>query len=469
MTCSICFDSFNRSSRVVSKCPFCALETCRSCLQTYLLNDVSDTPRCINPTCGHGYSREFLDGELTQTFRLKTYKVHREKVLSDRERSRFPSTQDDVRAYVVSKTRASAISKEIATLHAHMSELREELMCIRTHIVNGLPVYDHRKALQILDQYKPIHKQLRMLRRELKQMRRIVGSYGRPSNVKAVQDTTRQEFIKPCPSDQCKGFLSTSWKCGLCDLWSCPTCHDVKGDSRDSEHTCDPNKVLTIQFLSKEAKSCPKCGVQICKIEGCDQMWCTSCNTGFNWRTGKLANGPIHNPHYFEWLLTRGEARPNDTHLHLGNCDFETDHAVTDVLSGTTDATERYLLQTWQLMRELQDVQGHRTHILADEKYRQFRVRYMANEMTEATWKITLQRYEKDANFHLANDNVRDVFVAASRDLIRQILEPGQDISAVSEQVVALFTYCNAASDVVSKRFMRRARTYAVRMQTHPD
>ena len=72
--CSICFESFNKSSRVATKCPYCALQTCRTCLQTYLLNDVSDIPKCINPTCGHGYSREFLDGELTQTFRLNTYK-----------------------------------------------------------------------------------------------------------------------------------------------------------------------------------------------------------------------------------------------------------------------------------------------------------------------------------------------------------------------------------------------------------
>jgi hypothetical protein len=222
--------------------------------------------------------------------------------------------------------------------------------------------------------------------------------------------------------------------------------------------------VLTVQFLAKVAKSCPKCGVQICKIEGCDQMWCTSCNTGFDWRTGKLANGPIHNPHYFEWLRSRGEAPPNSAQLvNFGDCDVVTDRAVAEALRGTTDATEPFLLQTWRLMRELQDDRGFRVQTAMDEKFRQLRVRYMANELTEAAWKRTLQRYEKDANFHAANHNVKDVFVTASRDLIRNVLDPGADLSLVKEQLVALFAYCNAASDAVSKRFMRRARVYALR------
>ena len=476
MSCSICFDPFNRSSRSVTQCPYCAIQTCRTCLQTYLLNDIGDIPRCINPDCGHGYSREFLDGELTQTFRLKTYRAHREKVLSDRERSQFPSTQADVRAYLAAKTRAAVISKEIVALSARISELHSEFIRLHTPSLAITDVDaqstchgDRAKTFQLLDQYiaavRPIAKKRQVLRRELNPLRRTVASYGRLVNARSVvQDTTRNEFIKQCPSNECKGFLSTSWKCGLCDVWSCPTCHEVKGNSRDAEHTCDPGKVLTVQFLSKVAKSCPKCGVQICKIEGCDQMWCTSCNTGFDWRTGKLANGPIHNPHYFEWLRSRGEAPPNSAQINLGgNCDFVTDRAVADALRGTTDVTEQYLLHAWQLMRELQDARGFRFQTAMDEKCRQIRVRYMANELTEVAWKKTLQRYEKDANFQLANNHVRDVFVTASRDLIRSVLDPGADLSLVKEQVDALFTYCNAASDAVSKRFMRRAHVYALR------
>jgi len=461
--CAVCFESFNHSSRVPTTCPYCAVQTCRTCLQTYLLHDISDTPCCVNPDCGHGYSREFLDGELTQTFRLKTYKAHREKVLSDRERARFPSTQADVRAYVDAKARSSALHAEMVALQARCTELTR-LHDAAWH-TSQQRQSDWKRYLAAI---RPFRKQLQLFRRELLPMRRIVESFGRVSHSHRDEPAvSRHEFIKPCPSDACKGFLSTSWKCGLCDLWSCPACHEVKGRIRDAPHTCDPDKVRTVQLIAKEARPCPKCGVPICKIEGCDQMWCTNCNTGFHWRTGRLADGPIHNPHYFAWLRSIRVAQPTATQrsaAYLGEnpCDdVAVDRAIVDALRGTTGATEKFMLRAWQLMRELQhDDLRVRARVDLEEKRRQLRVRYMANEMNEAAWKVALQRCEKDAHFHTAEHHVRDVFVTASRDLLRQIVQPGVDMEQVKVQLEALLAYCNAASERVSQRFMRRATTY---------
>ena len=487
MSCCICLDSFNKSTRCPSKCPYCSIQVCRTCLQTYLLGDVSDIPKCVNPECGHGYNREFLDGELTQTFRLKIYKAHREKVLSDRERSRFPSTQEDVHAYKVAKKRADEIKQEMQALETSIAALYTDSVKraqsdIRNYSYKQFAIrlqrpippqyqiedstfYAAQKTLtNYTKELRPFQKQLRPLRREWTRLRPIVHTYGRfraATNAVNTIVPERQEFIKACPSNNCKGFLSSAWKCGLCDLWSCPSCHEIKGDSRDAEHACDPDKVLTVQMIQKEAKSCPKCGVQICKIEGCDQMWCTSCNTGFNWRTGKIANGPIHNPHYFEWLRTQGIA-PVPAQLHAGNCDYVTDRAVTNALLGHPSDADRYLLRAWQLMRERQDRQQYGGADM-EEKHRVLRVRCMANEITEEEWKRTLQRYEKDAHFQLANNQIRDLFVGASRDLIRQVLEPGKDRAAVQAQVEELLAYCNTSANAVSKRFARRAHTYVLR------
>ena len=488
MSCCICFDTFNKSTRCPSKCPYCSIQICRTCLQTYLLGDSSDIPKCVNPECGHGYNREFLDGELTSTFRLKTYKAHRENVLSDRERSRFPSTQEDVHAYMAAKKTSETLSKNISELEKSISDLNTQtIKQAQRDIRNyGLKQFSIRLNREIPPQYqiedatyyaaqktyadylkavKPFQKQIRPLKRQLIPLRPILFTYGQrrvETNV-VVPELARQEFIKACPSNDCKGFLSSAWKCGLCDLWSCPSCHDVKGDSRDAEHICDPDKVLTVQMLQKEAKSCPKCGVSICKIEGCDQMWCTSCNTGFNWRTGKIANGPIHNPHYFEWLRSQGVAPTPAQGLRLGNCDFETDRAVTNALLGKPSESDKYLLRAWQLMRERQAQQQFGGTDM-EEKYRRLRVRYMANELAEVEWKRTLQRYEKDTNFQLANNQIRDVFVGATRDLIRQVLEAGKDRAAIQTQVEELLGYCNASADAVSKRFARCAHKYVPRV-----
>jgi hypothetical protein len=196
-SCAVCFESFNHSSRAPTTCPYCTVKTCRTCLQTYLLHDISDTPCCVNPDCGHGYSREFLDGELTQTFRLRTYKAHREKVLSDRERSRFPSTQADVRAYVDAKARSSALHAEMVALQARCTELTR-----RHDAAWHASTQRQSDWEQYLAAIRPFRKQMQLLRRELLPLRRIVESFGLVSHSRRDEPAaSRREFIKPCPSD----------------------------------------------------------------------------------------------------------------------------------------------------------------------------------------------------------------------------------------------------------------------------
>tara|TARA_B110000285_G_C15070408_1_gene587584 strand:- start:5 stop:1267 length:1263 start_codon:yes stop_codon:yes gene_type:complete len=110
-----------------------------------------------------------------------------------------------------------------------------------------------------------------------------------------------------CPDENCKGFLSNVWKCGLCEKWACKDCNHVKGTSQDSEHTCNKDDVETETLLKKDTKSCPKCQTPIYKIDGCDQMWCPECHTAFSWRTGNIETR-IHNPHFFEWQRKNGGA-----------------------------------------------------------------------------------------------------------------------------------------------------------------
>jgi hypothetical protein len=329
----------------------------------------------------------------------------------------------------------------------------------------------YEKAAKLVHKYRTkmgvIRRELWKLRHEASTLRPVLYTFGRRvqglgAGTAIISHEPRQSFIKACPAEECKGFLSTAWKCGLCELWSCPECHELKGATRDAEHACDKDKVLTVQLLQKEAKSCPKCGVQICKIEGCDQMWCTSCNTGFNWRTGKIAQGPVHNPHYFEYLRKQGLNPATPLPQNAGNCNFETDRNITRALDITTE-DDRYLLEAWRVMRE-NDQYRQNEENENEEKFRQLRVRFMAGEIQESYWKNSLQRLEKNMHFQRANNNIKDVFVNATRDLIRQIMVPGQDRAVVKKQVQELLEYCNTSADLVSKRFQRRAQKYVLRL-----
>ena len=416
----------------------------------------------------------------------------------DREKARLPSTQEDAQTFKVAKeafqthkTQLDIFLKQKAdccteavrkALHT-ISKYNED--CMRS--IHGKPhkyfpdlhstetrtlLADARKTLKAYKSaLRPINKEIGDHRAEMDRFRQAVYTFGRlrprgntvssgspPPPPPAT--TEKKTFIKPCPSNDCKGFLSTAWKCGLCELWTCPDCHEVKGESRDSDHTCDPDKVATATLLAKEAKGCPKCGVQICKIEGCDQMWCTHCNTGFNWRTGTVAKGPVHNPHYFEWLRSHGQnPTPNQA---PPNCDFQTDRLVSVALraEGFDKEDCRYLREVWYSMRATEAGIGVvRDH---EEKFRVLRVRYMADDLSEDDWKIALQRVEKDSYFQNADRQVKDVFVNASRDLVRQILDVDHDIGKIRKQVEELVAYCNASADAVSKRFHRKPTTYII-------
>jgi len=467
-TCVICLDNFNKSIRAPSECSYCHTKICRTCLQTYLLNEISEVPRCVNTDCRRGWEREFLDEQFTRTFRLTTYKEHREKVLADREKARLPSTQENAANYKI----AAQIYKET---NAELAILRKEEMDLNLRI------------------RKVEHRQHRA--------RLTFETFGRapmPADARPATDTTaatgtdtetvagtvaaatpkekHNVFIKPCPAPDCKGFLSTAWKCGLCDLWTCPDCHDLKGPVRDCEHTCDPEKVASAQLLAREAKSCPKCGVQICKISGCDQMYCTVCNTGFNWRTGKVAEGPVHNPHYFEWLRRQGR-EPTVQGAQL-DCTQNMDLNITRMLGGRPqnyymgnrnrseqkDTDDNYLLEAWRLMREYQDNARHEPNY--DDKFRELRVRFMVGQMNEADWKVELQRVEKDMNFYRAMEQVRELFVGACRDLIRQVLEPGANKTDIRRQVAEMIQYCNTSYEAVAKRFGRKTPQIKIVLST---
>ena len=130
------------------------------------------------------------------------------------------------------------------------------------------------------------------------------------------------KFIKNCGKANCSGLLSSKWICGTCKTKYCKHCGEAKGIATDLEiinydieeeetkqteeakadsHTCDPNLVETMKAIQKETKACPKCGINIYKIEGCSQMWCTNCHTAFDWTTRRIETGRIHNPHYYDW------------------------------------------------------------------------------------------------------------------------------------------------------------------------
>ena len=117
-----------------------------------------------------------------------------------------------------------------------------------------------------------------------------------------MKKCSKQNYLKKCPKSDCRGFLNNSYKCELCKTVACSKCFEIK----EENHVCNEDNVKTAELLRKDTKSCPNCSEMIHKIEGCNQMFCVSCGTGFDWKTLKIVTGVIHNPHYFEYHSKNG-------------------------------------------------------------------------------------------------------------------------------------------------------------------
>jgi hypothetical protein len=218
MSCNICCENF-KTARPKICCQYCEFEACRICCEKYILSE--EIPKCMEPGCGKEWSRKFLKEKFTNTFLTNVYKEHIESILFDKEKALLPATQP----LAEEKIRKQNIRKEMRNID---------------NLINDLQ----------------------------KQRRDLEFSIYRNENQIKADDKTRT-FVRQCPADGCRGFLSTQWKCGLCEKWTCPDCHELKGVNRDCEHTCDPNSVASAKLLSSDSKPCPKCQSLIFKIEGC--------------------------------------------------------------------------------------------------------------------------------------------------------------------------------------------------------
>jgi hypothetical protein len=191
------------------------------------------------------------------------YKKHRKKLLAEREISRTP---------------------ELMVLVERVARIEEE-----------------EKELNALNiEYERVRK---IMLEELKKVNAKRERIFRIRNGDDAEKDERKKFIMPCPGDNCKGYLSSQYKCELCKLFTCPDCFELIGYTKEDEHVCKDDNIKSAELIKKETKGCPKCGVRIFKISGCDQMWCTECKVAFSWNTGKMVvNVSIHNPHYYEYM-----------------------------------------------------------------------------------------------------------------------------------------------------------------------
>lgn len=385
--CNICCEKYNRQNHKKVDCYFCDFSSCRACIQVYLLSTTND-PHCMS--CKNAWNREFVDQSCTKVFRNKELKNHREQILLEREKCLLPQTQ--------------------------------ELVARKKQEINLKNLLEDTKA-EIIRQ--------RQLQHDLEnQLYRLQAGH-------ALEDIPKKRFVRKCPIEECKGFLSSDWKCGLCSKKICSKCNEL---DNGEDHECDPNSVETVKLLNKDTKPCPSCGTMIFKISGCSQMWCPDCHTAFNWSSGRIETGIIHNPHFYEFQRRVGGG---NTNRNLGDIPCGGMPSVGEIVRFFhPTVSERHMplygyrnyprpTPTNPLEKKLTDIHRCVNHAQAYElgQYRDIavnnsdlRVAFLMDDITEATMKKTLQVREKAKEKSRDIANVLMMFCDTSGDYFRQLL-----------------------------------------------
>ena len=305
--CSVCASSYTTVVRTKICCGYCSYHACKTCVGRYLLSQVVDA-HCMS--CRTGWNRDFIDSHLTKAFRTGAWRDHKKKIILNREKAVLPHFQK----YAAAKKEMNRILPIKITITDQLEKAEAE----KNNLHSRIQSCTYTISLIRTTADDPVHERLELDFKKLEstyrnfvsisiKYKKINNEYDEQINI--YNDTTKKvvekkEFIMKCVKDGCRGFLSQSYKCELCSVYVCKDCMVIKKEKNDDSHVCRKEDIDTVTLIRKDTKPCPKCGIRIIKSDGCNQMFCTSegCATAFDWVTGKIISGTIHNPHYYEWL-----------------------------------------------------------------------------------------------------------------------------------------------------------------------
>lgn len=404
-SCSVCLESFTVAVRKPVACPYCHVAQCMLCSKKCALTWAS-APKCAS--CNKAFTDATIDSMFPKNFRRGALRIQVIQNLQEQEMSLLPQTMQ-----VIEERRAA---QKVYETHRKYSLLLQQLSTANNEL--------YRNPLMPLAPYVARIS-------ELQDAFRVLGpiTEARPVDpTKARGDAVPLRC--PCPSDNCRGFLVLSGpgaktSCALCNATVCKKCNSTLA-SDSAAHVCNENDALTWQAIKESTVRCPKCCTAIQKISGCNQMWCTikECNTAFDWLTGRIINGPIHNPHYHEWLRASGTTavpagaqcqgggldlpRVQEVYRALGLFKLDPTHIVSSIVRILIEA-----LDPWQ--------QPAAAEAYTQQTYLKLRIDYIESKISKATWASKLSHKETLRIKKCRLRTVFDTFVAVGTDVFNAL------------------------------------------------
>lgn len=347
-SCPICIENYTKTKHFKVECFNCDFTACRKCIRYFVINSSNNHVNCMS--CKITWNDKYISKALLPAFFKTNYKTHTNKNSIEEQLALLSDTQPEVERiiervkivneeYTIIKMKHN-IYKYIDTYKVNKivyfiqvirtenkkkidDKFQEELKKPRNirmkktnitkmfyenrHEINNKATERFNKYIEDINednkQYIEDSNKLNELEKREIELRKIINK--KTTVVKSI-------YNRPCSNSTCNGMLKTDYNlCSICDHITCSKCLQPY-NKNIKDHSCNEDDIKTAKLLKKDTKYCPKCNFGITKISGCDVMFCTQCNTSFNWKTMEILTKNLHNPHYLEYLRRAGTQRERD-------------------------------------------------------------------------------------------------------------------------------------------------------------
>ena len=438
--CAVCGKNYTQELRKRVTCARCGFQACRACTKKYIEMENTDA-KCMK--CFRTWDRDFINSNFPISWIKGPYRDLRQRLLVDREKALLPSSQHMVSNYRLANA-----------LRVHIHNL-DDVIYTKTRELGHLNRLRHQEYA-------------RLVAAEANNYR---GNYKGSANIRNVYSN------RPCPVASCRGYLDADWVCGLCHGAVCRTCH-VALVPGGEPHACNADDVASVRVIQESSKPCPNCNMAIAKTEGCDQMWCTACDTAFLWSTGNIvgANNRIHNPHYY--AANHHVPREVGDIPCGGLCRFEhleialVNTAVGRAMVFTSEFYKHIVFSFYVVVHEKSDVQRRlyslrAVHNRIDNS--DLRLQYLLGKLTEEQWKSMLYSRENLREKKIMVRQVYETFVWSVTETLSAFVDGQMSLAATCEQLMVLLRIANAGlADIECGFDMKCPRINLPKNPPHP-
>ena len=128
-------------------------------------------------------------------------------------------------------------------------------------------------------------------------------------------------------------------------------------------------------------------------------MWCVRCHTAFSWKTGALAHGVVHNPHFYDFRRREGSAPRAPGDVPCGGMPNE-----IEMLNATQRTSNTLMLDIWEYCVWLSETKMpsvyRRFHNTRPVRERRYSIAYLRGKVDRKRLKTLLYASRADEQRH---------------------------------------------------------------------